>query len=172
MSKNEAATVDNVVPLRPAKGSQRESQKKWGKNVMALGFCIVPSLLLQAQNRLGLNPTQLAVLMQLCDFWWKSERKPYPSKGTLAERLSLSPRQVQRYIAELENAGLVQRIERRDSHGGKRSNFYDLSGLVNRLEELESDFREVKEKSKATRKAVSRRGYRTKRRIDQGHRKS
>ena len=92
MSKNETAgavTVDNVVPLRPAKGSQRESQKKWGKNVMALGFCIVPSLLLQAQSRLGLNPTQLAVLMQLCDFWWKSEQKPYPSKGTLAERLSL-----------------------------------------------------------------------------------
>ena len=58
-------------------------------------MALVPSPLLRAQRRLGLSPTQLAVLMQLCDFWWDSERKPYPSKATLAERLGLSPRQVQ-----------------------------------------------------------------------------
>ena len=57
-----------------------------GNEVIALGFCIVPSLLLRARNRLGLNPTQLAVLMQLCDFWWERDRKPYPSKAVLAER--------------------------------------------------------------------------------------
>ena len=34
-----------VVPLRPA----RASDAKWGKSVMELGFCVVPSLLLRAQ---------------------------------------------------------------------------------------------------------------------------
>lgn len=165
--------MTNVVPMKRAKSptvksqrNQRESEKKWGKKVMALGFCVVPSLLLRAQSRLGLNPTQLAVLLQLCDFWWKSGEKPYPSKKTLAARLSLSPRQVQRHIADLETAGLVQRIERRSSHGGKRTNFYDLSGLVDRLKNLEPDFREVEDKIKAARKAVSRRGYRQRRRIN------
>jgi hypothetical protein len=33
-------------------------------------------------------------------------RKPYPSKRSLSERLGLSERQVQRYIAEREQAGL------------------------------------------------------------------
>ena len=103
------------------------------KEVIALGFCIVPSLLLRAQNRLNRNPTQLAAFLQLCDFWWERERKPYPSKEVLAERLSLSPRQVQRCIAELETAGLVQRIQKRASHGGKLTNLYDLGGLVERL---------------------------------------
>src|SRR4051812_6797635 len=45
----------------------RASERKWGKRVMDLGFCIVPSLLLRAQRRLGLSPTQLAILMHLAD---------------------------------------------------------------------------------------------------------
>ena len=119
-------------------------------------MALVPSLLLRAQRRLGLSPTQLAVLMQLCDFWWDSERKPYPSKATLAERLGLSPRQVQRHVEEFETAGIVRRTQRRLSHGGKTTNSYDLGGLVKRLRELEPEFREVEEKARAARRAVSR----------------
>ena len=159
MRKDETAAASNVIPIRPAKTTERASDKKWGKRVMDLGFCVVPSLMLRAQHRLGLNPTQLSVLMQLCDFWWDNERKPYPSKKTLAERLSLSARQVQRYIAELEKAGLVQRIERRAGHGGKLTNIYDLGGLVDRLKELEPEFQDVEKAVKSARKAVSRRVY-------------
>jgi len=144
----------------PTKATQKSSTEKWGQAVMDLGFCLVPSLLLRAQRRLNLNPTQLAVLMQLCDFWWDKDRKPFPSKETLAQRLSLSERQVQRYIADLEREGFVRRIERRASNGGKLSNTYDLSGLVKRLKELEPEFREVEEANRAARKAVAKRGYR------------
>jgi predicted transcriptional regulator len=154
VSENKSA---EIVPIRPAKAKQ-ESEKKWGKQVMKLGFCIVPSLLLRAQRRLGLNPTQLAVLMQLTDYWWDKERKPYPSKKALSERLGIGPRQVQRYLAELETAGLIQRIERRAAHKGKLSNYYDLSGLVERLKALEPEFREVQEETKTMRRQVSRQG--------------
>lgn len=123
------------------------------------GFCVVPSLLLRAQPRLGLNPTHLAVLMQLCDYWWDDDRKPHPGKKVLGERLSLSPRQVQRHIVALGSAGLVQRIERRDCHGGKLSDGYDLSGLVNRLKKLEPEFSAVEERVKASRKAVAKPGH-------------
>ena len=160
MSGNGNAVADNVVRLHAEKDTGRASEKKWGKEVIALGFCIVPSLLLRAQNRLGLNPTQLAVLMQLCDFWWERDRKPYPGKAVLAERLGLSARQVQRHIADLETAGLVKRVERRAIHGGKLTNMYDLGGLVTRLKKLEPEFREVDEAAKTARRAVSRRGYR------------
>ncbi|MER9216464.1 helix-turn-helix domain-containing protein [Mesorhizobium sp. M0663] len=149
---------DDAKPA-PTIKTNKASADKWGQQVIELGFCLVPSLLLRAQQRIGLNPTQLAVLLQLCDFWWDKERKPFPSKETLAQRLSLSERQVQRYIAELEQAGLVQRIERRSSNGGKLSNTYDLSGLVKRLQELEPEFREIEESAKAARKAVTKRGY-------------
>lgn len=157
-------TETNVLPFKPAKAA-KASEAKWGISVMKLGFCMVPSLLLRAQHRLGLNPTQLAVLLQLCDFWWEESRKPFPSKERLSERLGLSPRQVQRYIAELENVGLVRRVERIGSHGGKLSNIYDLSGLVARLKELEPDFRQVEDDiagATELRKQVVRRGYRRK----------
>lgn len=153
------APQDDDAKPAPTIKTNNASADKWGKQVIALGFCLVPSLLLRAQQRIGLNPTQLAVLLQLCDFWWDKERKPFPSKDTLAQRLSLSERQVQRYIAELEQAGLVQRIERRSSNGGKLSNTYDLTGLVKRLQELEPEFRVIEENAKAARKAVTKRGY-------------
>jgi len=127
------------------RGEQQASEKKWGRDVIKLGFSIIPSLIFRAQARLGLNPTQLAVLLQLADYWWDEQRHPYPSKQTLADRLSLSARQVQRHIADLEAAGLVRREERYAVHKGRLSNLYDLSGLVERLKKLEPEFREVDE---------------------------
>lgn len=140
-SKNSESA--DVVPLRQKKPTNQASEKKWGKQVIDLGFCIIPSLIFRAQARLGLNPTQLAVLLQLADYWWDEQRHPYPSKKTLGERLGLSPRQVQRYIAELEAAGLVKRLDRFSAHKGRLSNQYDLSGLVARLKKMEPEFREV-----------------------------
>ncbi len=160
MSVKQNDPPDNVVQLRAPKAS-KASERKWGKEVMDLGFCIVPSLLLRAQQRLGLNPTQLVVLMQLCDFWWDEARKPYPSKEKLSDRLGLSTRQIQRVIAELETAGLVKRIQRHHAgHGGKLSNIYDLSELVAKLKKLEPDFRDVEDEVKKARKSVAKRNYR------------
>ena len=156
---NDNSTTAKIIPLRPQK-TAKASERKWGKRVMDIGFCIVPSLLLRAQRRLGLNPTQLAVLMHLADYWWDVDRKPFPSKKSLGERLGLGPRQVQRHLAELEDAGLVRRIERRAAHRGKISNEYDLSGLVDRLRDLEPQFRKVEEDVKARRLEVARPGVR------------
>jgi len=159
MDEESQQPADAAKPAPVVKATNKASAEKWGQAVMDLGFCLVPSLLLRAQRRLNLSPTQLAVLLQLCDFWWDKERKPFPSKETLSQRLSLSERQVQRYVAELEQEGFVRRIERRATNGGKLSNTYDLSGLVKRLKALEPEFREVEEASKAARKAVAKRGY-------------
>ncbi len=101
--------------------------------------------------------------MHLADYWWDAERRPWPKKQTLGERLNLSARQVQRYIAELEEMGYVKRIERTAPHRGKLSNEYDLSGLVARLAELEPEFREVEEENKKRRREVTRPGLRRRR---------
>lgn len=155
MTTTAAATEsdDEAPVLKAARSSARIADAKWGATVMKAGFCLIPSILLRCQQRIGLNPTQLAVLLQLADFWWSAERKPYPSKQLLSERLGISPRQVQRYIAELEEAGLIQRIYRHAEHKGKLSNEYDLSGLVERLKKLAPEIIEANEmKKKVTRK--------------------
>lgn len=163
MSKNDQQEQTAKIIKMPVSKASKMSERKWGKPVMDLGFCIVPSLILRAQRRLKLNPTQLAVLMHFADYWWDVNRQPFPSKKTLAERLGLSARQVQRHIADLEEMGLVKRIERRAAHRGKLSNTYDLTGLVKRLKELEPEFREVEEKVKSSRRAVAKPGLRRRR---------
>ena len=132
------------------KKAGKASEKKWGNKVMKLGFCIFPSLLLKSQARLGLSAQQLAVLLQIIDHWWEPNRWPYPSKKTLAARLNLSDKQIQRHIADLEKRGFLERIPRYASnHRGKLSNKYDLSGLVKKLKKLEPEFTEVAKALKA-----------------------
>jgi hypothetical protein len=136
-----------IVPIRP-KERMQESEKKWGKKVIDLGFSIIPSVIFRAQARLGLSPVQLAVLLHLADYWWQKERMPYPSKATIAERLGLKPRQIQRYITELEDGGFISRNARFAGHKGQLSNEYDLSGLVEKLKKLEPEISSVEEQRK------------------------
>lgn len=148
-----------VIRLRPAKAT-KASERKWGRPVLQLGFCLVPSLLLRAQARLKLTAAHLAIVLHLADYWWDTDRRPYPAKKTLGERLGVSPRQAQRYVAELEQMGLLRRIPRTAPNRGKLTNEYDLSGLVARLKELEPEFRKVEEEVRAKRQAVARPGLR------------
>lgn len=148
----------NVVKIGLVKGkadTRRASEKKYGKPVMDLGFCIVPSLLMWAQARLGINSAQFNIIMQLADIWWDPERKPYPAKKLLADRMGMSERQIQRHIAELEERKLVLRIARTRPGRGKTSNEYDLSGLVKKLKALEPEFTEMQEENRKRRKNVA-----------------
>jgi Helix-turn-helix domain len=145
--------TSNVIPLRPSKAAKLRSEQKWGVDVMAIGFTILPSLLFRAQNRLGLKSTHFAIILQLSDYWWFDDNLPFPKKQTIGERIGLKEKQVQRLIRDLEQRGYVKRIVRKTPHG-QSSNFYDLSGLVKRLKELEPEFREAA----AAKRKVERRG--------------
>lgn len=139
---------------RPLKEGQKASSKKWGKAVLGLGFCVIPSLLLRAQARLGISPVQLVILLHIIDHWWYAEQLPFPSKASIASRCNLSSRQVQRYLTELEDRGYLKRVNRFVDNKGQQSNYYDLTGLVDQLKKLEPEFSSVEE----LRKAVAKRG--------------
>ena len=50
--------IDNVVVLAKRRAASRKrATEKWGEPVMKLGFCILPSLIFRAQQRLGLEFT-------------------------------------------------------------------------------------------------------------------
>lgn len=158
-----AVVKKNVIPMPPRAtvNVARMSERKWGREAMDVrNFCILPSLLLHAQARLKLTPTHLTLVLHLADFWWDADRKPFPSKAKLAERVGLSPRHIQRQMAELEKMGLVKRNERRSRLKGKLPNEYDLSGLVARLKDLAIEFKAADEEAKKKRDAVARPGIR------------
>ena len=87
---SDATPADETNPgeedANPAKSEKakttRASADKWGREVLDLGFCVLPSLVFRAQRRLGLNLTQLAVLLQLADFWWAPPASPSQRRRT------------------------------------------------------------------------------------------
>lgn len=133
---------------------KRESEKKWGKAVMARGFQIVPSLLLRAQADLKLGGRQLAVLIHILDHWWEANRNPFPGKALIAQRMQLSERQVQRAIAGMERRGLIKRVPRYSRQGGQSSNYYSFAGLVAKLKTVEPAYRKADEELRAARRAL------------------
>src|SRR5258708_40218932 len=75
------------APPPPVAKSAREaklrSEKKWGVEVMAVGFFILPSLLFRAQHRLGLKSTPPPVVLQLSGFLWHDHKLPFPKKPAI-----------------------------------------------------------------------------------------
>jgi len=142
-----------IIPMPGmTKKDRRRSEDKWTAQVMKLGFTPLPSLLLRAQARLGLKPEQLNVLLQIVEHWWEADKVPFPSKDTLARRMGKSPRQVQRYLTQLEDAGFISRIERFNGRKAQVSNGYDLGGLVAKLVDIEPEFQKIAEQHRLRRK--------------------
>lgn len=89
------------------------------------------------------------IVLQLLDYWIDPVRKPFPSKKDLAQRIGVTPKTIQNNIRELEKAGLIQRELRKTAAGDWNSNVYHLDGLVAKVQALEPDFADAKEKRKA-----------------------
>lgn len=124
-------------------------EEKWGKVTMAQRFTVVPSIMLQGQRRLGINANELAVLLHIMEHWWKADDLPWPSKRTIAERLDVSEKTVQRAAAKMEKMGLIQRKDRfLPNNNGRTSNAYDLAGLVERLTEIAEETAKLKAEGK------------------------
>jgi hypothetical protein len=154
MAEQNQENISGDLNAEPEKGA-KSIAARWGLKVTKIGYCPVPSLLLRAQRRLGLSPSHLAVLLQIIEHWWDASRAPYPSKAELSDRLGISKRQIQRYITEMEQGGLLIRIPYYGDSGGRENNRYDLSGLVKRLAEIAPDFIAEREERKKKRKAAA-----------------
>jgi len=148
-----AASAVVPFPIAP-KPTAKASEQKWTKAVLGYGHCTVPSLLLHAQFRLGLTPQEFNVVMQLADFWWKADDMPHPAKETLAQRMGISARQVQRHLTTLEKKGHIKRIQRFRGPKEQTSNYYQLTGLVRQLASLQPEFSKIREQNKLRKKKV------------------
>lgn len=101
---------------------------KYGEASLA-GFQAVPDLLLKHQNDLGLSPTDLTVLLNVLMHWWYPDQKPFPRSTTIARRMGVNPRTVQRSLQQLEKLNLLTREK-----GDKGLTYLDPAPLVGKLE--------------------------------------
>lgn len=110
---------------------------KWGEKTLASGWTALPLIILTEQKKLNLNPTGLNVLLHLLSQWWEKEKMPYPSQISIAKKMGVSPRTVQREIAKMKKNGLLK-TKRTPFNDPKYlgRNIYDLTPLILLLEDL------------------------------------
>ena len=151
---NAPNTADNVISLPTKKKQGRRLEDKWSPPVMKLGYTGLPNLLLKAQGKLKITPMQFNVLVQVIEHWWEAERDPYPAKDTIARRMNKSPRQVQRYLTQLEKAGMIKRIARYSGKKAQINNAYSFDSLIKKLKALEPEFSKETEQKRLRKKKL------------------
>jgi DNA replication protein DnaD len=117
---------------RPARGREADAQSlqaKWGPELVATGWVALPTIILEKQSALGLDAMDVNIIMHIAKHWFERDNLPFPSKGSIAAAMQVTPRAVQKRIAGLEALGFLKRIERRSSRGSQTSQF-DLTGLI------------------------------------------
>lgn len=127
---------------------------------MVAGFTAIPTMLFRVQGRLGIGPVEFNVLLQIVSHWWAADAWPYPSKETIAQRIGRTPRQVQRCLTTLEQAGLIARIQRFTGRKAQTSNAYALRGLVRRLQKLAPEIKKEIDERAAIKARSEKRGGR------------
>jgi predicted transcriptional regulator len=107
--------------------------EKWGEAARA-GFQPVPDTLLVKQRELGLDSTDLVVLLNLTSFWWFRDAPPFPRTNIIANRMGVTTRTVQRSLKKLEVKGYIRRDDFHD--GTKVFPAVYFEGLVEKLVSL------------------------------------
>lgn len=105
--------------------------EKWGEAAHR-GYQAVPHDLFRFQAQLGLSHGELVTLLNILDFWWDVDRRPFPGAIALANRMGATPRSVQRHLKSLQEKKYAVR-------GRDEQRRFNLDGLVKRLSELVKD---------------------------------
>lgn len=122
--------MSKAIVSPAAQKALRKNEEKWSPLLMEAGWNALPSIIIEKQEALGLDPLDMNIILHLSNYWWTADNLPHPSVGTIAKALGVQPRTVQKRIKALEALGFVIRIERREGQFGSQTNLYDFSGLI------------------------------------------
>jgi len=111
--------------------SLSEPEAKWGE-LLDAGFQVFPDVILRSQGLLGLNAVDIVVIANITQAWWFADELPFLLPASIAKRMGVAERTVQRSLAKLRSKGLLKRRKRILGDGSVRY-VYDLTGLRERL---------------------------------------
>ncbi|NPU63719.1 helix-turn-helix domain-containing protein [Bradyrhizobium sp. 83012] len=131
---------------------------KWGVAAVP-GFGTYPILLMMHQARLGIDVYEMNVLMQLIAHWHAAERAPFPHTKTIANRMGLGIRKIQRCLKSLQEKGYIAKVEKK-TRADRVS--YDIRPLAVKLDPIarewlliRADLREEQQRRLAEIRATS-----------------
>ena len=108
----------------------RRNETKWTKPLMQAGWNAIPSIIIEKQDALGLDAIDMNIIIHLSNYWWHADNLPCPSVARIAKTIGVTTRTVQKRIKALDELGLLNRIERRQTRHGSDTNLYGFEGLI------------------------------------------
>jgi DNA-binding Lrp family transcriptional regulator len=129
----------------------KRNEEKWSSVLMDAGWTVLPSIILEKQHALGLDPIDLNILMHLARHRWYSDNLPHPSKGSIARCMGIDPSTVRRHIAQMERDGFIKREVRytKRKFGGQHTNKYHFDGLIKAAMPHAEEFIALREKQRS-----------------------
>lgn len=109
---------------------------RFGDQILQAGFTSVPNLVLNHYAELGITPAEMMFIIHMWQFRW-TERDPYPSLATIADRMDVSWRQAHRYAKSLEQKGFLTIKSRQEPGRGQVTSEYDFEPLLKAVLELD-----------------------------------
>lgn len=128
----------------------KRNEEKWSRPLMEAGWTVLPSIILEKQDALGLNAIDVNILLQLARHWWYSDNPPYPSKAALAKCIGVDPSTIRRHIASMEAVGFIRREKRFTDRkfGGQDTNKYHFDGLIQKATPFAEELIRLREKQR------------------------
>lgn len=111
---------------------------KWSPRVALSKFTQLPNLLILHQADLEITAPELNVIIHILYYKW-TEDYPYPSAKTLGDQIGMAEHTVRTHLRNLERKRMLIRV-----HGNRRTNEYDFTPLLYKLE----SYPQIKSKSK------------------------
>lgn len=122
------ASKDDDLP-RPFRIAAGRVRARFGE-VADAGFQPLPDVLLFHQSELKVSSEELNVLLNLLAHWYEPERMPFPRPATIARRIGVSERTVQRLLVKLCKRGLIEKVKEQNATGTPA---YDVRPLIENL---------------------------------------
>ena len=104
----------------------------WGAAISEnSGFVAIPMSLLRMQSELAITPTDFGVLVNLLAHRWKAGDVVFPRTTTIAKRMGVTSRTVQRSTRRLAKQGYISKVK---TTNGMQA--YDIAPLTEKLVRL------------------------------------
>jgi hypothetical protein len=72
--------VTKAQKKRLQQNEQKRNEQKWSPTLMEAGWTVLPSIILEKQDALGLDAIDVNILLQLARYWWYTDNLPHDKK--------------------------------------------------------------------------------------------
>lgn len=141
---NSLSSSSRPIPIRANASSTNNADSgykiavRFGDQVLEAGFTSIPNLVLNHYAELGISPAEMMFTIHMWQFRW-TERDPYPSLTTIADKMDVSWRQAHRYANSLKEKGFLIIKQRQQAGRGQVTSEYDFEPLIRAVLKLDKD---------------------------------